>query len=104
HPLEVPPLTQALSIEHLCLLLVAPTMEPDIPTRDKEQHERPPIPGLLHEWQELLIQEARQLLVALDCDHDPQRTQHHRSVQRVPLLLVEPQTFLVVRTRRSRIA
>src|SRR5436309_10134924 len=64
HTLQVPPQAQALPVEHLCLLLVSPTMEPEIPTRDQEQ-QRPPIPGPLHEWQDLLIQEALQLLVAL---------------------------------------
>src|SRR5207244_3668971 len=65
HRLQVPPQAQALPVEHLCLLLVSPTMEPDIPYVDQEQHERPPILGPLHEWLELLIQESRHLLVAL---------------------------------------
>ncbi len=65
HTLQVLPQTQALPVEPLSLLLVSPTMEPDIPNVDLEQHEPPPIPGLLHERLELLIQGACHLLVTL---------------------------------------
>src|SRR5215469_13768931 len=49
HMLQVPPQAQALPIEHLRLLIVPPTMEPDISNVDQVQPKRPPIPGLLHE-------------------------------------------------------
>src|SRR5436309_6103610 len=65
HTLQVPPQAQALPVEHLCLWLVSPTMEPEIPDVDQKHHQRPPIPGLLHERLELVIQGAHHLLVAL---------------------------------------
>src|SRR6266699_1696146 len=56
--LQVLSQAQDLSVKRLRLLLIPETMEPHIPDVDQDHPERPPIPGLLHERLELLIQGA----------------------------------------------